>query len=276
MMRTAGLSGSFVLSLSACALGFFGCDGGAQTGTGSNSNWLVACDVPADCGAASCLCGLCTRTCVTDDDCDGPVDASCTAADESAAMTQCGAPGDGASLCMGTCEPGSCEAGQTCVDGRCASAPIPENAFCEAARAPADEIETKEEEVLALLQGMRGSGPAPCGDATVGTLPKLRLDGRLVCSARILAGDLDETGALTLVDSQGRSSLERLGLAGYEATLWGEAFGYGADAQASFQAMLEATVSCELLFDPQFTDVGVGCAAGTCVVSLGAEAPPAP
>lgn len=37
--------------------------------TGSETHWLQSCEQDADCGAYSCYCGVCTRSCSDDDDC---------------------------------------------------------------------------------------------------------------------------------------------------------------------------------------------------------------
>jgi len=172
---------------------------------------------------------------------------------------------------MAACEPGACESEQTCLDGSCVAAVMPEVDFCSGVGDPAAALRAREEEILELLQTARRTAPLPCGEADGAELPPLRLDPGLMCSARVLAADLDVTGSMVLVDSEGRSSVERMALAGYPAVSWGEIFGYGPNAQASWMAMLQAMPSCELLFDPQLPDVGVGCASGVCVLSLGRQ-----
>lgn len=50
-------------------LGATSCSPGPE-GSGTNTNWLKACENDAQCGTeGSCLCGLCTATCLADSDC---------------------------------------------------------------------------------------------------------------------------------------------------------------------------------------------------------------
>jgi hypothetical protein len=103
------------------------CDDGTSQGTNSNTNWLLACDAPADCaGAWDCLCGVCTEAC--DDSCEA-TGGVCTRADSLAHTLQCG--GDEANaVCLRGCEDGGepCAADRACIAGVCA--PLPEPSPC--------------------------------------------------------------------------------------------------------------------------------------------------
>src|SRR6185436_8956632 len=53
------------------ALSSAGCDPSSPTPQGdSQTNWLKSCDADADCGALSCVCGVCTRACDGGASCD--------------------------------------------------------------------------------------------------------------------------------------------------------------------------------------------------------------
>lgn len=46
------------------------CGGSSEsTGTDSNTHWLKDCDADSDCGALSCVCGVCTKSCDDGSDC---------------------------------------------------------------------------------------------------------------------------------------------------------------------------------------------------------------
>lgn len=64
-----------LLALSSFA---FGCEPPAPGPQGdSHTNWLRTCEADADCGALSCVCGVCTLTCSGDADCAGVEGSSC-------------------------------------------------------------------------------------------------------------------------------------------------------------------------------------------------------
>src|SRR5687768_14690116 len=109
--------------LVALALAVAGCKASDEGGpeVGSNSNWLRACGVPADCSAEEipeCACGVCTVACTSDRDCSGIENARCALEASAAARSACGASA-GTGICLPRCEPGSCGEEQACVNGAC-------------------------------------------------------------------------------------------------------------------------------------------------------------
>lgn len=60
-----GLGVALVAALPACGSQVSGGN------TGSETHWLQSCDSDADCGVYSCLCGVCSRSCDDNDECDG-------------------------------------------------------------------------------------------------------------------------------------------------------------------------------------------------------------
>jgi hypothetical protein len=90
-------------------------DSGAKTGT--NTNWLKACDNDEDCGFdASCLCGICTTTCESAKDC-GESNAAC--AETLTSTVQCG-NSDAPPVCLATCEKDSnCAPTEVCLLNQC-------------------------------------------------------------------------------------------------------------------------------------------------------------
>lgn len=56
----------------------------------SQTNWLKACQVDDDCGSLLCVCGSCTATCNSDQDCADLDGASCVASESAEAVALCG------------------------------------------------------------------------------------------------------------------------------------------------------------------------------------------
>lgn len=86
--------------------------------TGSQTHWFGTCAHDGDCDAgASCLCGVCTRSCTMAGDCDAlSRGAACVVASSPAHRAQCG-DGSGA-ICLPSCASG-CALGARCIDGVC-------------------------------------------------------------------------------------------------------------------------------------------------------------
>ncbi len=118
------MSGQALLKWAIVAATLLGCDPDhASTGpkiADSQTNWLKSCQISADCGVLSCVCGVCTQTCETDASCTQTKGASCIKASDPGVVTQCGAtPPEAAGICMPRCEAGSCPQNQTCAAGLC-------------------------------------------------------------------------------------------------------------------------------------------------------------
>ena len=265
-----------------CGLGWallpaFACgspDRGPQTG--SNSNWLQACESNDECGGSIvCRCGLCTADCGSDDDCGAYESTRCAAATDPATWATCqtSQPVLGAGICLEECEPGDCGEGRACVAAACVPAPLPAGDFCALVETRSAADRTNEEALLALVQEMRAVGGVSCGaDPPTPELPLLRLDLRLMCAARVFAADLEVTRTDSLVDSQGRDSEQRATLAGYATTLWAESYVFDSASPAdALSRMLADPESCTGLTDASLADVGVGVSGHAYVVTLGTE-----
>ncbi|HEY5960995.1 MAG TPA: hypothetical protein VIV60_30775 [Polyangiaceae bacterium] len=88
--------------------------------TGSQTNWLRACDDDADCNGLACRCGVCTRECAADSTCGELPGSACITAQEPGAIALCnGSTPTVTGLCIPRCETAGCGAGQTCVSGIC-------------------------------------------------------------------------------------------------------------------------------------------------------------
>jgi len=70
--------------------------------TGSQTNWLLACDSSEDCGALECLCGVCTASCENEVACSELAGASCSAPRSEASLALCGAHPSESGLCLPT------------------------------------------------------------------------------------------------------------------------------------------------------------------------------
>jgi uncharacterized protein YkwD len=235
---------------------------------GTNSNWLRACTHDADCDdVASCTCGACTAECNTDMDCAALPGAHCARAGDPAAAATC--PGTSASVCLPSCTPGSCGDGQACVAQSCVLDRVPDVAFCAPVLHATAADRTHEDELLAELQQMRASGVAACGGTPA---PTLHFDPRLVCDARVLAGDMAKTRSPSVTDSQGRTTEQRFTAAGYAATQWGESFALQAASSArAVELMMSDPTVCQKLASAQYKDVGVGVSGDVYVAAFGSE-----
>jgi hypothetical protein len=239
---------------------------------GSNSNWLTACDVPADCSADNipeCACGVCTVQCAADEDCSAIANARCALEASAAARSSCIAQDMSLGICLPRCEPGGCYPEQACVNGACVLAALPDNAFCNALP-PSDEQERRlADELLALAQARRTAGDLSCGDTAAQPQLELRLSPELMCAARALAVDMERTRALSVMDSQGRGTGDRLQLAGYPAMQWGEAYALEAtSAERALSLMLQEQFNCESLGSATFVDVGIAVSGDAYVMTL--------
>lgn len=241
---------------------------------GSNSNWLVSCELDAHCsGATSCVCTRCTRSCETDADCAGLGDVRCALPADAAGASECGDT-TSLGLCLPRCEAGGCDGGQACVAGACVLDPAPSGPFCGAVSSAEPSARVREDELLALVQEMRETGGVTCGTAApsepVPTL--LRHRGSLRCAARVLAVDVDAGTNRQLVDASGRDTGDRLAASGYPDALWAEGYVVNATtASDALAVMLADETSCAILTSDGFTDVGVGSVGRATVVTLAAE-----
>ncbi len=241
---------------------------------GSNSNWLLACDADQDCqNGAACRCGGCTRECATSADCDGLADSRCAEVTENAHQSQCrAAPASGFGICLPRCEPGSCVEGQACVGGSCVLVNSAKSDFCATIASASSTERTWEDELLQLLNETRVAGGVSCGtDAPSASVRELRLDGRLLCAARVFASDLETSRSRSLIDSEGRSSEQRMTAAGYAPGPWAEAFTFRSSSPTdALGTMLSDLDSCRGLLDASNQDVGMAHVADVDVLSLAA------
>lgn len=255
------------------ALTLFACGDPAEPSVGSNSNWLKACVAVKECGgdAPACVCGACSELCSSDDDCEALPGAHCALANDPAASASCGAQPTG--LCLPSCEPGGCSEDQACVSGSCVLAALPDVPLCADVHMQSADDRKREDELLAALAALRSNAGVSCGSATASMpVPAVRLDPRLICNARVLAGDIAAHGVSGLTDSQGRTTPDRLSAVSYDQSLWGESFAIDAsNADAALQYMLADVDTCTRLGDARFHDVGVGVAGSTWVITIASE-----
>jgi hypothetical protein len=91
---------------------------------GGNTNWLMRCDDAQACGdGLACLCGLCTRSCESDQQCEPFMGATCSK--ELARELTCGRAA-AANVCLHGCaENTDCADDMACVQGACVTRPPP-------------------------------------------------------------------------------------------------------------------------------------------------------
>lgn len=237
----------------------------------SNSNWYVTCEPSGECGEESvCLCGACSAECGDDSDCAQLEGAVCRTRGQLAISTQCGAsPPLG--MCLPPCSPGSCDAGQSCVDGACVLVTLPPNDLCAPVAAPSDEDRRAEEELFALFQKARVDGSLPCTEG-VAPAPPFRLVGELVCAARIKARDQEDSGVNSSEDSLGRTAADRIELAGHTGTGWQEDNLSGVEnPREAFDRIVSDPDDCPDYGDSARTSLGIGVVGGNYVVTMSGD-----
>jgi hypothetical protein len=106
-----------------------GCGDSASEPTGGQTHFLTRCAQDAECGdALSCLCGICTRSCLEATDCGGLPAAVCAAAPDACGEAQ------GSDVCDAHCATdGDCRsisAAHRCVEGACRAGSTPGASSC--------------------------------------------------------------------------------------------------------------------------------------------------
>lgn len=243
---------------------------------GGNTNWLRACSTDDPCeGSLECECGACTKGCLTDADCEPLANARCVLESDPSASALCPSTESWLSggMCRPSCQPGGCPEGQACALLACMPLPVPDSAECAFMASVQPDERVRHDELIDLVEQARLSGGIDCGNGVL-TAPvtAVRPDPRLFCAARIFADDLAVTRSLSLTDSSGHVTLDRMALAGYSAQTWTEGFGVDASSPAEgWSFMLESVDFCSHFADPGNTDIGVAISGDVYVVTLGSE-----
>lgn len=113
--------GIVLLSIAVAAMG---CSPNTEPQTGSQTNWLRACQSDAGCDGQSCICGICASECDADRACAALPGASCVNGADSGAIALCGGYQPPVpAICLSRCSSGECGQGQFCVAGVCSPLP---------------------------------------------------------------------------------------------------------------------------------------------------------
>ncbi|GEM_PF-6750746 len=271
-LQTPGFVGSWVAPL---ALLLAGCGEPPPSPTvGSNSNWLRGCSDDADCeGGLACRCGACTRSCTADDDCRALAGARCVLEADASVPAYCGdaAPLDGG-MCRPRCEAGTCPEGWACALGACTPVALPDAAACAELPAPTADERAREDALIDVVERARQDGSIACaGEAAAPPAAAAWVDPRLFCAARLLAASVAAGQAYGLVDAQGRTTTDRMSLAGFPAGAWAEGYAVRAEtAPEAWSTMLEDEEFCSGAGDGSLSSLGVGVIGQAFVVTLGA------
>ncbi len=120
-----------------------------------------------------------------------------------------------------------------------------------------------EVEVLQLVNQHRRQG-AECGyEGRFGPTDPLRLDDKLRCAARNHALDMAIRNFFGHVNPDGLRAGDRIELAGYSWSSWGENIASGQTSpQRVVQSWMDSPSHCANVMDPDFTETGVGYYAG--------------
>lgn len=88
--------------------------------TGSQTNWLRACQVDADCGSLNCQCGVCTSACDANSTCSNLPGSTCVKTSDRGVIALCdGNEASPDSLCLPSCSDATCADGFSCILGIC-------------------------------------------------------------------------------------------------------------------------------------------------------------
>jgi hypothetical protein len=139
-------------------------------------------------------------------------------------------------------------------------AAVPGSEFCAPVARPGQSERAHEDELLDLLQQVRGAGGVSCGARTSSSVsvPPLRLDASLLCSARVFAGDRANTHPQSLTDSLGRNMQMLMAFAGYAQRYWAEVFSLDeASPSGALATLLFPSDLRSRLVDVSYVDVGL-------------------
>jgi uncharacterized protein YkwD len=159
-------------------------------------------------------------------------------------------------LSLGGCDPAS--VGPS-ADDLAAKAAVPDLEACDVAQAWSRAWTEREAEALARIDAARSRG-SDCGDAgKLPVAPRLRVDGALVCAARVHALSMASRGFTGHVDPDGVDPHMRADAAGYEGTIVEHWAAGPDDARALVDALwLRSPPHCADLVTRDFVDVGIG------------------
>jgi hypothetical protein len=112
-----------VFTLLALVVAAYSCSPEPQSG--SQTNWLTACESSETCGGLECICGACTVPCQNDAACAQLPGASCIASTDMGSIALCGGQAPPNGICLPRCDDGPCADGTSCVAGVCVPAGSP-------------------------------------------------------------------------------------------------------------------------------------------------------
>ncbi len=136
---------------------------------------------------------------------------------------------------------------------------IPDNSYCSSVVAWDEASNQFEQEVFTLVNIQRSQG-ANCGSAgTFSATGSLTMDGALQCAARNHSKDMNQRGYFSHSDPDGLGPDDRLALALYEWSGWGENIAQGQPTpDAVVQAWMQSDGHCSNIMNPFFTEIGIG------------------
>jgi uncharacterized protein YkwD len=138
----------------------------------------------------------------------------------------------------------------------------PEPAYCDAVASWPVESTDAEQQLLAVIGGLRGFGFA-CSGERLNPTPPLLTKWELQCAARLHSLDMAERGVVSHENLEGLGPQARIELTGYRASFYGESvarhsIGAGVRDAWGVLEQLQPAPECENLFDPRFDAVGIG------------------
>lgn len=185
------------------ALAQIACGKAVPTAKGGESNWLRSCVDDSECGALSCLCGICTAACSDERRCAGQVEAGeCLTTEDGLLASLCSAKrrSPTGSVCWPACgSDGECPADQVCLQGQCL---LQEQAQTALAGGTSSGLPPPENTEPGPLGGMGPTTRMPNGDTVnlEGLSPDFGYNRETGCweigSRGVLVADLDDDTAM--------------------------------------------------------------------------------
>ena len=135
---------------------------------------------------------------------------------------------------------------------------VPNNPYCASVSSWDAAMVEFEEEVLVLVNEVRGTG-ASCGGQAFGSASPLTMNPALRCAARVHSKDMSDREFFDHNNPDGEDPFVRMDRAGYTYFTAGENIAAGQTSPEQVMAgWMDSPGHCSNIMNPDFTEIGVG------------------
>jgi uncharacterized protein YkwD len=135
---------------------------------------------------------------------------------------------------------------------------VPPGAYCDPAAEWPSSAAALEAEILTIVNQHRAAG-ATCGGDSMPSVPPLSADPALRCAARVHTLDMAERSFFDHTNPDGQDPGDRIDLAGYVWSTWGENIaGGGSTAASTMEQWMSSPGHCSNIMSDNFVHLGVG------------------